>query len=63
MKVISGDARACVPWLQAYGVSKQADLTHTLTGTLRAIDINVHEGCLTFKHGYMYRRLSIHTLT
>lgn len=35
--------------------------SHTHTGTLRANDMNVHQGCLTFKHGYMYRRSSIHT--
>lgn len=29
MKVISGDARACVSWLQADGVSGRADLTHS----------------------------------
>lgn len=35
--------------------------THILTGTVRANDMNAHQGCLTFERGYMYKRVGIHT--
>lgn len=34
--------------------------THTL---LRANDMNVHQGCLAFRHGYMYKWVRTHTTT